>query len=67
MQSTTLSYARYMFYKEKGIEITMENYMKLFISNVQFEKAYKTTKKEILEKYNYEKYLEDQQGLGGLK
>ena len=61
MQSTALSYARYMFNKEKGIEINETNYNKLFMSQKQFEKQYGVTKQEILEKYDYKKYLERQE------
>ena len=52
MQSVSLSYARYMFYKEKSIEITDRSYKKLFIGKKQFEKAYGITKEELLEKYD---------------
>ena len=58
MQSVALSYARYNFYLSVGIEINMVNYKKLFIDNKQFEKSYGKTKQEILEEYNYEKYME---------
>ena len=67
MQSTALSYARYIFYKERGIEVTIDNYRKLFVENKTFEKTYGITKKELLEKYSYEQYLEKQNSLGGLK
>ena len=53
MQSTKLSYARYMFYKEKGITITEENYRKLFVNQKQFEKSYGMTKEELIKKYPY--------------
>ena len=53
MQSVSLSYARYMFYKEKNIEITDESYKKLFIGQKRFEKVYGITKEELLEKYDY--------------
>ena len=53
MQSTKLSYARYMFYKEKGITITEENYRKLFVGQKQFEKSYGMTKEELIKKYPY--------------
>ena len=59
MQSVKLSYARYNFYKDRGIEINMNNYRKLFIGNKQFEKQYGITKEEILKKYNYEENLEE--------
>ena len=66
MQSTVLSYARYMFYKDKGITIDMNNYRKLFINNKSFEKAYGITKEELLKKYDYNKYIEKKE-FGGLK
>ena len=31
MQSVDLSYARYMFYKDKGIDVSIDNYIILFI------------------------------------
>ena len=58
MQSVSLSYARYMFYKEKSIEITDRSYKKLFIGKKQFEKAYGITKEELLEKYDYQAYIQ---------
>ena len=57
MQSATLSYARYEFYKAKGIEINMFNYKKLFLDQKQFEKQYGVTKQELLEKYDYNKFV----------
>ena len=56
MQSTKLSYARYIFFKEKGIVIDETNYNKLFASQKQFEKQYGVTKNEILQKYPYEEW-----------
>ena len=53
MQSTKLSYARYMFYKENGLIINEQNYSKLFINQKRFESQYGLTKVEILEKYQY--------------
>ena len=47
-----------MFYKSIGIDIDISNYKKLFLGNNQFEKQYRITKKELLEKYNYKKYME---------
>ena len=40
-------------------KINMVNYRKLFIGNKKFEKSYGKTKQEILEEYNYEKYMEE--------
>ena len=59
MQSVDLTYARYEFFKEKGIDITIENYIKLFINNKRFEKQYGITKQEILEKYSYDEYIKE--------
>lgn len=57
MQSTALSYARYMFYKDKGIQIDETNLRKLFIRQKQFETQYGITKQELLEKYDYTEYV----------
>ncbi len=59
MQSTALSYARYMFYKERGIDININNYRKIFTGQKQFKKSYGITNKELLEMYDYNKYLEE--------
>ena len=61
MQSTALSYARYMFYKERGITIDESNYGKLFISQKQFEKQYGISNKELIARYDYKKVLEDKE------
>ena len=58
MQSTELSYARYMFYKEKGIDIDETNYRKLFIDQKKFENQYGVKKEALLAKYDYKKYIE---------
>ena len=58
MQSVELSYARYMFYKENGINIDETNFKKLFDSEQRFKTKYKITKSELLSKYDYKKYLE---------
>lgn len=60
MQSVNLSYARYSFYMDKGINIDIDNYKKLFISQKQFEKSYGITKEELLKKYDYNKYKEEE-------
>ena len=59
MQSINLSYARYSFYIDLGINIDMNNYRKLFINQKQFEKTYGITKEELLERYDYNKYKEE--------
>ena len=58
MQSTSLSYARYMFYKDNGISIDETNYKKLFASQKSFEKQYGIKKEELLAKYDYKEYME---------
>ena len=65
MQSVNLSYARYSFYKDRGIDIDMNNYRKLFVGQKDFEKAYRITKKELLEKYDYNKYKEEKEKENG--
>ena len=57
MQSIDLTYARYMFLKDKGIEINKENYRRLFYNAKQFEKQYGIDKSTLLEKYNYQKHM----------
>ena len=57
MQSIDLTYARYMFFKEKGIEVTRDNYRRLFYDAKIFEKQYGIDKSSLLEKYNYQEYF----------
>ena len=57
MQSIDLTYARYMFLREKGIEITKDNYKRLFYGAKQFEKQYGIDKSTLLEKYSYQEYI----------
>ena len=57
MQSIDLTYARYIFFKDKGIDISKDNYKKIFYSAKQFEKQYGIDKSTLLEKYNYQEYL----------
>ena len=66
MQSTTLSYARYMFYRDMDIDINETNYSKLFMCQLNFEKQYGISKKELLDKYDYkkQKLQKDTQQLG---
>ena len=53
MQSMKLSYARYMFFKERNINIDETNSERLFIIQKLFEKKYGITKQELLERYPY--------------
>ena len=55
MQSIDLSYARYKYYQKNDIDITIDNYRLLFISEERFFKRYNYTKNQLLKKYNYEK------------
>ena len=57
MQSIDLTYARYMFFKDRGIVINEENYRRLFYNAKQFEKQYGIDKSTLLEKYNYQEYI----------
>ena len=59
MQSISLTFARYMFLKDKGIEITSENYRRLFYDAKHFKKQYGIDKTTLLERYNYQKYMEE--------
>ena len=58
MQSIDLTYARYVFFKDKGIEINKNNYKKLFFDAKRFKKQYGIDKSTLLEKYNYQEYKE---------
>lgn len=57
MQSIDLTYARFRFFKDKGMEITKENYRRLFYNAKQFEKQYGIDKSTLIEKYNYQEYI----------
>ena len=58
MQSISVSYARYMFYKDNGIDINMSNYNMLFVGQKQFENKYKITKEELINLYSYDSYVD---------
>lgn len=57
MQSIDSTYARYMFFKDRGIVINEENYRRLFYNAKQFEKQYGIDKTTLLERYNYQEYI----------
>ena len=59
MQSTKLSFARYMFYKEHDVSVENNDYRKLFISAKNFFKKYGITNVDLIKKYNYDLYLEE--------
>lgn len=61
MQSVDLAYARYEYFKNDGIIINTDNYIKIFIGNDKFEKQFNITKNELLKRYNYQVYLEQKQ------
>ena len=48
----------YVLARPDYLEITDKSYNKLFINQKQFEKAYRITKVELLEKYDYEAYIQ---------
>ena len=62
MQSVNLSYSKYMFFKDKHVNVSMDNYRLLFTGNKLFEKRYGISKEELIEKYNYEEYKEKENG-----
>ena len=51
MQSVDLCYARYMFYKSIGIDITMDNYLLLFCNQEKFKKKYGINNKDLIEMF----------------
>ena len=63
MQSVDLTYARYMFFKDKGIEVTRDNYRRLFYSVKIFEKQYGIDKSTLIEKYNYQEYIKNRNSI----
>ena len=66
MQSIDLTYARYMFLREKGIEITKDNYKRLFYDAKQFEKQYGIDKSTLLEKYSYQEYINNKNKISSI-
>ena len=58
MQSVELSYARYNYFKDKGIVINREKYKYLFYSEKDFSKQFGVSKKELLLRYPYEEEKE---------
>ena len=65
MQSVALSYARYNFYLSKGISINIDNCKKLFTRNARFKRTYGITKEELLEMFNYDEYMSENNILNG--
>ena len=59
MQSVALTYARYIFYSLRGVDITIDNCEKLFDGNAIFEHMYGITKEKLIERYNYEEYMSE--------
>ena len=56
MQSVALSYARFMFFQEKGIMISYDNKKRLFMAGSEFEKRYGISKVELLDMYTYDDF-----------
>ena len=54
VQSVELSYARYMFYKSIGIDISKDNCEMLFMSENIFVNRFNKTREELLELYKYD-------------
>ena len=59
MQSIELSYARYIFCRNIGIDIDMSNYRILFMAQVQFNKRFGINNEQVINMYNYNEYLEN--------
>jgi len=59
IQSVSVSYARYMFYKSVGINIDMSNYKLLFVNQRDFLSKYKISNDELVKIYDYDKYMND--------
>ena len=53
IQSVELIYARYEFFKSKNIEITMNNYRKLFDGEIYFVSKYNITKEDLMKRYPF--------------
>ena len=56
-----MSYARYCFFKEEGIDFSQNNYKRLFVSEKQFIRTYNKTNQQLIEKYNYNEYLKEKE------
>ena len=51
IQSSILTKARYDYFKTLGIDVSMRNFRKLFISGDQFKKQYSISNEEVVKKY----------------
>ena len=51
MQSLILSKSRYNFYIDRGEEVSIDSYNKLFIREKEFIRKYGLTNKELIDKY----------------
>lgn len=58
VQSVSLTYARYEFFKENHIKIDSTNANLLFLGAKVFEERFFITKQDLINKYNYQDYLE---------
>ena len=57
IQSFSLSYARYHYYLDNGIQINMDNYNPLFMGNKKFEIITGISKDKLLEMYPCEEVI----------
>lgn len=55
IQSVSVSYSRYLFYKSIGINIDMSNYNLLFVNQRDFISKYKISNEELVKIYDYDK------------
>ncbi len=65
MQSTALSFARYNFYLSQGIDINIDNCVKLFMGGKSFVNMSGMSKEELLSMYSYDEYLDENEVLNG--
>lgn len=63
IQSIDLSYARYMFYKSIGIDLTMSNYLMLFYNQSIFKKRFGITNEDLVRRYSYKENISDKEML----
>ena len=57
-QSPKLTYARYKYFQDKGIEVNEQKYKKLFMSEKQFMDIHKISNIDLMNKYNYDEEIQ---------
>ena len=61
IQSEKISYARYEYLKNKGIDYEVGNFRKIFMSEAQFQKQYGITREQLLERYDISEFYKVKQ------